>query len=150
MEFFPETDINPVQAEAIARGLFAVARADGAVHPIELTLIQGFYNDTVGGSPSQLASLERGIDIEPALLATAISSPQVAQLFVKTALLVAYADNGCSPAERGVIGRYADELGVTGEEVAHLDQAVKEFLVGQLAHLSNVDAAVEVARKLGV
>lgn len=150
MEFFQETDINPAQADAIARGLFAVARADGAVHPMELTLIQSFYNETVGGSPAQLASLERGIDVEPALLATAISSPQVAQLFVKTALLLAYVDNGCSAAERGLIGRYADALGVTGEQVAHLEQSVKEFLVGQLAHLANVDAAVEVARKLGV
>ena len=44
MDFFPPTDINPAQAEAIARGLFAVARADGAVHPMELMLIQGFYN----------------------------------------------------------------------------------------------------------
>ena len=150
MDFFPPTDINPAQAEAIARGLFAVARADGAVHPMELMLIQGFYNDTAGGGPSDFAALERGVDVEPALLATAISSPALSQLFTKTALLVAYADNGCSPAERAVIERYAAALGLTPAEVAHLDQSVKEFLLGQLAHLSNVDATVAVAKKLGM
>ena len=39
-DFFPEIDIREDQAEAIARGLYAVAKADGNVHEREAAMIQ--------------------------------------------------------------------------------------------------------------
>ena len=46
MDFFPEIEIQKDQAEAIARGLYAVAKADGAVHEREAANIAEFFGST--------------------------------------------------------------------------------------------------------
>jgi len=48
MEFFPEIDVSANEAEAIARGLYAVALVDG-LHERELALLVDFY----GGGKDQ-------------------------------------------------------------------------------------------------
>jgi len=147
MEFYPEIGISSGQAEAMGRGLFAVARAQGGVHERELMLIQSFYSEAAGGP---LSTLEKSPDIEPEVLATALGDKSLAMIFLKTALLVAYADSTYAKEEQELIVRYACALGVSQEELAHLEQSVKEYLIGHLSGLSNVDATVAVARELGV
>ncbi|HJZ86823.1 MAG TPA: hypothetical protein VKN99_16725 [Polyangia bacterium] len=146
MEFFSEIPIEAAQAEAMARGLFAVARADG-VHERELALIASFYAE-VGGSARGLSELERSPAISPADLAAALHTRDERQLFVKTALLLAWADGEVSAAERKQVAAYADALGVGKDEVGKLEESVKDFLLGHLSHLHNVDATRKVAGKL--
>ena len=147
-DFFPETYIRPDQAQAIAHGLYAVARADGQLHPREGALISEFFAST-GVAASELGALERGSGIEPATLAQILPDTALRLLFVKTALLLAYTDNDLSAAESKLIADYAKAFGMSDAEVALLTTQVKEYLIAQLAHLHNVDAAIAVAKKLG-
>jgi tellurite resistance protein len=150
MDFFPEIPLSNAQAEAIARGLFAVARAEGGVHDKEAAMVKSFYGEAVRGGALHLATLEQSPDITPEILATALSTPEAGLLFLKSAILLGYADGDYGKKEREVVGRYAKALKVENPRLEALEQNVKEFLVGQLSHLRNVDAAVKVARDLKV
>jgi tellurite resistance protein len=147
MDFFPEIDVDKEQAEAIARGLYAVAKADGEVHPRELAIIADLFTETVE-SPSQLGALERSSAPDGAYMAAQLPSKELRQLFIKTAWLVAYADSNAGAAEKKLIEGYASALGIAKDELARLEQATKEYLLSQLSHLNNVAAAVEVAKEL--
>jgi tellurite resistance protein len=148
MEFFPEVVVTQAQAEVIARGMMAVARADGGVHERELGLVKGFLSDVAGSGAAALSAVENAPDVTPDVVATALSAKELALLFLKSCLLVAYADGEYAPAERDVIDGYAKALGVDAKVLGQLDHSVKEFLLGHLAKLANVDAAVRVAKKL--
>jgi uncharacterized membrane protein YebE (DUF533 family) len=149
--FFPEIEIRPEQAEAIARGLYAVARADANVHEREAALINDFFaSASEGFSPAKLGELERADPITGAMLASALPSAELRQLFMKTALLLAWSDNTLADGESRTIRDYAAALGIASGEVDQLEAQVKDFLISQLAHLSNVDAAAAVARKLDI
>lgn len=144
----PEIEITATQAEAIARGLLAVARADNAMHEREAALIGQFFAG-VSAHPSDLGALERAPKIEPAHLAQQLPSAELRVLFVKTALLLAYTDNTYGANEAKVIGDYAAACGLSAQQVSELEVEAKEFLLGQLTHLANVDGVVQVAREFG-
>ncbi len=149
MEFFPEIDIQKEQAEAIARGLFAVAKADGTVHDREAAIIAEFFSSTTD-VVSDLGALERAPAIEPATLRLFLNTPELRSIFVKTAILLAYADSAYGANEAKIINDYAAALEVTGKDLALLEQQVKEFLLSQLSGLTNTAAAVAVAKELKV
>jgi tellurite resistance protein len=146
-EFFPEIMIREQEAEAIARGLYTVAQADGAVHPRELALISEYYA-TSSDNPSDFAALERSGPIEPEVLATLLDRPEVRILFLKTALLMAYADGSFGKGEGESIQRFAAAMDVDKATLDAMDNQVREYLMSQLTHLANVDAVVEVAKEL--
>jgi uncharacterized membrane protein YebE (DUF533 family) len=146
--FFPEIEISDEQAEAIARGLFAVARAEGGVHEKEKALLMGFYAEAAGGSRS-LAELERAPDATPEEMAAALTSDALRKVFIKTCILMGWADNSFDGKERELVGRYAKALGVGDAELAEHEQAVKSYLISSIVKLSNTDAVVEVSKKLG-
>jgi len=147
MEFFPEVNLNRGAAEAIARGLFAIARVDG-VHEREAGLIASFWIDAGGGGP--LSDLERAEAIKPADVAAALHSDAERQLFIKTAILLTWADGSVSPAEKKAVGEFAKALGIDQTALDTLDASVKDFLLGQLVHVQNSDAVSSVAKKLKV
>ena len=148
-DLYPEIDISQSEAEAIARGLFAVARADGQLHERETGVIAQFYADVAGGgSPAELGDLERSPRPEPAALAAQLLRPEVRRIFVRTAVLLAYVDNKYAPGESKLIAEYAAAMGIAREELAEIETLAKEFLMAQLAHIKNIDAVVEVAKKL--
>jgi hypothetical protein len=70
------------------------------------------------------------------------------RLFMKTALLLAYTDSELGTGEAEVIGEYATALEIAPAELALLTTQVKEYLLSQLSHLQNVDAAAEIAKQL--
>ena len=146
-EFFPEIEVRDDQAEAIARGLYAVARADGDVHEREAALIADFYSQ-VDASPAAFSSLQRAPRIEPTALALILSDTALRSLFVKTALLLAYADGTYSAGESKVVGEYAKALEVSDADLKTLESQVKDFLLSQISHLKNTEVLVEVAKEL--
>jgi tellurite resistance protein len=148
MEFFQETEITAGQAEIVARGMLAVARAEGGARKAELELIKSFYSDVAGGGARHLASLEQAPDLTPEVAATAVTSEPVARLFLKSCILAGYADGEYTAEERAIVEKYAKALHVDAETLAKLEQSVKEYLVSHLAGLSNVDATRAIARKL--
>ena len=143
----PEIDIRQDQAEAIAHGLFAVARADGQVHEREAALIREFFASAAGGA-ANLGALERAPKIEPATLAQQLPTPELRRLFVATALLLAWTDSQLAPGEGKLIDEYATAFGIGQAELSVMQTQVKEYLLSQLAHVQNVQAAVAVAKEL--
>jgi len=145
MEFFPEIDVNALQAEAIARGLYAVALVDG-VHERELALIDDFYQGLTGES---VQSLTRVGPFSSKDVAEFLAEAPHRELFIKSAFLLAWADGKISPGERAKIVEFAKALDVAPETQATLEAGVKDFLLRPLANLANVEAASAVAKKLG-
>ncbi|HTE51262.1 MAG TPA: TerB family tellurite resistance protein [Kofleriaceae bacterium] len=148
-DLFPEVEVNDAQAEAIARGLFAVAKADGNLHERERTLISEFFA-SISERPSDLAALDREAAIAPATLALALARGPVRQLFLMTALLLALCDGQYGPGEAALIKSFAAALEVDDAQLTELTTRVKEHMLGQLSHLQNTDATVAVARELEV
>ncbi len=146
-DFFPEIDIRDDQAEAIARGLYAVAKADGNVHEREAAMITEFFNSTTDHA-SHLAALERQPKLEPANLAAILSTTELRQLFVKTAILLAHVDGTYAPKEAAQIADYAKACGIDAKALSQLEAAVKDYLIGQLSHLHNVHGVAQVAKEL--
>jgi len=158
MEFFPEIDVSANEAEAIARGLYAVALVDG-LHERELALLVDFYGGTVEddaeGVPGAAmraaqASLARLGPLEPAAVAAALPAAAHRELFLKTALLMAWADGKVSDGERAAIDGFAAALGLDPAVRSRLEAEVKDYLLRPLAGLANVEAAANVAKKLKV
>lgn len=151
MEFFPDVDLSAIEAEAIARGLFAVAVVDG-VHERELALIAEFYRGTAkeGATAGAFVSAPSQISpLGPQDLAALLPGAAARELFVKAAYLVAWVDGQVSPAERELIGQFARALGVSGEHEAALEGHVKDYLLHPLVRLANVEAVTGIAKKLG-
>jgi tellurite resistance protein len=149
MDFFGEIEISEHEAEMFARGLYVVARAEGGVHEREEALISAFLDD-VGGGALSLASLARMASPTAKDMKEALSRPEVAKVFLKTALLLAYVDGNYAIEERKVIVDFAVALSVGDKELADLEQGVREYLLGHLVHLKNVDVARKVAKNLGL
>jgi tellurite resistance protein len=151
MEFFPEIAVSAEQAQAIARGLYAVAAVDG-IHEREAALIADFYGATTESemrSVTSLAELARLGPLAPADLATALPGDELRQLFVKAALLLAYVDGKVTPAERAQIAAYAKALAVPADRQAALEESVRDHLLAPLARLQNTESVHQVAKKLG-
>ena len=149
MEFFPELDVSALQAEAIARGLYAVALVDG-VHERELALITNFYWAASEGGHANTASIERVGPLDPKDVAQLLIGPDHRELFVKAAFLLAWSDGKVTPEERAKIADYAKALDVSAGSQVRLEAAVKDFLLRPLAGLQNVETVSAVAKKLGV
>jgi tellurite resistance protein len=147
MDLFPEVEINEDEAQAIARGLFAVAKADGNVHERERALVSEFFA-SITDRPSDLAALDRQEPIAAETLALALPRGELRQLFLMTALLLALSDGDYGKGEAALIKHYAGAMEFSDAELDGLTTRVKEHMLSQLSHLSNVDAAVEVAREL--
>jgi tellurite resistance protein len=144
-ELFPEIELRADQAEAFARGLITVAKADGEIHEREAALIADFYASTTNRA-IDMGSLERAAPADGAYLAAALPAPEARELFLKTAVLLAFADGNYSAAESKVIAAFAAALGHT--DLVQIETQVKEFLLGQLSHLKNTAAVAEVAKDL--
>jgi tellurite resistance protein len=147
MEFNREIEISEHEAELMARGLYAVARAEGGVHEREEMLIGEFVADTIGGAVS-LAALAR--QAAPTAEELKTLSADAGRLFLKTCLLLAYVDGNYHIDEAKVIRAYAAALGLAEAELTEMENGVREYLLSQLVHLKNTDATREVAKKLGM
>jgi tellurite resistance protein len=147
MDFFHELPLSQSSAEAMARGLYAVAKCDG-LHEREAGLIASFWIDA--GGRGSISELERSATIKPTELAAALHNSDERMLFIKTAVLLTWADGKVTDAEKKTVTEFARALGIDASMQEKLETAVKEFLLGQLAHLSNTDATTQVAKKLKV
>jgi tellurite resistance protein len=148
MEFFPEMHISREAAEAIARGLYTVAKVDG-IHEREAGLIASFWIDSGAGAAS-LSDLERGEPMKPAELATILHTDDERQIFIKTAVLLTWADGVVTEAERVILSEFAKALGIEPAKLTELEAGVKDYLLKHLAHIQNTDATREVVKKLEV
>jgi len=148
MDFFPETFVAEQHAEVLARGLYAVARAEDGVHEREAAMITSFLGESTGGGGLTLSALEKMPDPSPDMVAATFASPELKSLFLKSCILLGYVDGNFGPKERELVDGYAKAMAVGKEQLGGLEQSVKEYLVAQLSHLKNVQAVVEIAKDL--
>lgn len=139
MQLFEDVELNDVQASAVGRAMLAVARADGAADPREVALIE------------ELAPVDTSApDPTPAELAETLTEEKGRELLLRSVLLVALVDGDYSAAERAVVGRFAEALGVSVSRLEELASGVKAFLMAPLLPLANTSSVLDVSRKLKV
>ena len=131
-DFMPQT-VSPDQAEAMARALFSVAAADGHLHPREAQKIREFFA-AMTGSPGNLQAVVTAPPTDGAHLASLLNSAELRLLFLRNALLLAYADGVYSTSESRVIDEFARALGISETETNLLEVQVSEFLLSSYPH----------------
>lgn len=146
LEFFSPQDLTFDQVKVLTHALYAVAKVDG-VHDNEMALIRGFYESCARTGDPDLADVAGGpfeIDSAKAVFET----DEAKKLFLKSLILLAFADGKYATVEDDLIREYAEALGVSGEQVDNLHEATKEYLLASLAHVQNLDALKEVRKRL--
>lgn len=146
MDFFADQELSFEQVKALTRGMFAVARADG-IHDREMTMIRGFYESCARTGDPRLEDLVKE-ELSPEGLKSLFDRPESAKMFVKTLILLAYADGEYAAPEDELIRSYGDRLGLSSTDVDHLLEATKEYLLSSLSHVQNTAALQEVAKEL--
>ncbi|RME42860.1 MAG: hypothetical protein D6795_20365 [Deltaproteobacteria bacterium] len=146
IQFFEEIDLSPAEIRVIAQGLNELAKIDG-VHESERKMIEEFFEACRQEAPEDLSDLD-GFDIEEAK--RVLDREEAKLLFIKTLILLCYADGSYSTGEAEAVTRYARELGISEEQFASLHESVKDFLLAQLSHLANLDALREVGEELEI
>ena len=145
-EFFTEQSLNFDQVKALTHGLMALAKVDG-IHDNEMHLIREFYEGCSRAGDPRLEDVAGGpFDINTAK--PLFDTPELRKLFVKSLILLAYADGTYAQAEKDLIREYSTALGVSGDEVEALHEATKEHMLGALAHVQNLDALKAVRSRL--
>ncbi len=148
-ELYEGIELDEAQTEAVCRGLFDLAAADG-VHETELALIHDFYRGS-GKSDDLEALVKQGFDLEATAKTLTAGGGEVVEAFLISCYLLIYADGEFSDAERKRIGEYGDALGLDAARLEHLHVEARRYLLGQLAQaLRNADAVREVGRELGL
>lgn len=145
-DFFAEQELSFEDVKVLVHALLAVARVDG-VHDNEMTLIREFYDSCTRVGDPRLEDVAGG-PFDPSRAKTAFDTPERAKLFVKSLILLAFADGVYAQAEDALIREYGAEVGLSHEEITGLHQATKDFLMGSLAHVKNVDALRGVFARL--
>lgn len=144
--FFSEQNLTFEHVKCLAAGMFAVAKVDG-VHDREMALIREFYEGCArAGDPRLEDVVKQNFEIEEAR--RLFEGDDMARLFVKSLILLAFADGSYAREEDNVIRSIAAKLGLDDAAVNGLHAATKEFLLQSLAHVQNLDALKEVARRL--
>jgi uncharacterized tellurite resistance protein B-like protein len=146
LDFFQDQNLTFEHVKTLTAGMFAVARADG-VHDREMAMIREFYEGASrAGDPRLEDIVKGGFDVKAAK--RLFDTPDRARLFVKSLMLLAFADGTYARAEDELIKTYARELGLTDKDVDQLHESTKEYLLSALSHVQNVEALRKVAAKL--
>ncbi len=129
-------NLDAAAARTIAAGMREVARADGT-HPREEALIDLFENDLPPGAST--------VDL------SALTDSAAREAFLKSLVLVAYADGEISAAERAVIHRHATALGLDTLAVGALFLDVASSLLSRLAGAKIWrDEVANIGREMGL
>jgi hypothetical protein len=147
--FLQATPLSLNHIQVIVRGLYEVAQSD-QVHATEQVLLQEFYNacrhDTHGLADYQ--DIIRA-DLNLASMKDILDSAELRHTFIKSCLLMSFADGRYSAEEQAKIAEFAKALDIDDASLATLKDQVTEHLLGQLAGVHNVDALCEVSKELG-
>ena len=145
-QFFVPEDLTFDQVKALTHAMFAVAKADG-VHDQEMRLIREFYESCTRAGDPPLEEVAGGsFDIEQAK--PLFDTPELAKLFTKSMLLLAYADGHYAQVEDDMVRAYARGLGLNDADVDALREATREYLLQSLAHVQNLEALRDVQKRL--
>jgi uncharacterized tellurite resistance protein B-like protein len=118
---------------ALCQAMREVASADGD-HPRELLLIQSFEDELPAGKTDT-------VDL------SVVNTPALKEAFIKSLVLVAFADMQLGEEETDVIRSYAEKLGLGEREVSRAISDVAAALLSNLAGVKQSRAQVEALGK---
>jgi|SRR5579883_3197789 len=144
-KIIPQVEPTKEEMTSLIQGLWAVAWADKQIRPEERKLIEEFEREMNLVVPTAVG--ENGPQVTPAQLKQTLTNPQLQELFIRTALLICYADGEYSAEEHQIISEFAAALNMPKTRLTQLEDQTKELLLAQLAHLKNVQGVADVARK---
>ena len=131
-----EVELDAAAAHTIASAMREVAMCDGAHHR-ELELIDTFE--------SQVPGTAAGVDL------TTLTTPEHQEVFLKSIVLVAFADGQVSDAERALVESYADALGVSTDVRARAWTDVASSLLSVFAGIRNFRSqVVQLGENMGL
>ncbi len=139
----PSLGINHVQV--FVRGMYDLACTDGA-HAAEMVMLRGFYEECQREAHALTDFddlLKLTFDVAEAR--EVLDTPELKAAFLRSCVLLAYADGKYTAGERARITAYASELGVAPEVLESLELSVADGLMQSFAKIQNVDALREVA-----
>lgn len=145
LDFFAEHDLTFDQVKALTAGMYAVAKVDG-VHDREMTLLRGFYESCTRAGDPRFEDVLRGA-FDPAA-AAGLFPGDAGKLFIKSLVLLAFADGHYGRAEDELIRSYAEAFGIA--DATPLVDSTREYLLASLAHVQNLDALKKVAERLQI
>ncbi len=145
-EFFSQQDLDFEQVKCLTHALMALAKVDG-IHDNEMQLIRQFYDSCSRAGDPRLEEFAGG-KFDPSRAKSLFDTDELRALYVKSLILLAFADGVYAQEEDDLIHQYAEAIGVGRDEVAQLSEATKEYLLSSLAHVQNLDALKEVKKRL--
>lgn len=145
-EFFSQQDLDFQQVRCLTHALMALAKVDG-IHDNEMQLIRQFYDSCSRAGDPRLEDFAGG-KFDPNTAKDLFATPELRALYVKSLILLAFADGVYAQEEDDLIHQYAAAVGVSRDEVAQLSEATKDYLFSSLAHVQNIDALKEVKKRL--
>jgi hypothetical protein len=135
MDFGAQVEVDAGAAARIAEGMARVAGADGAIHPREMALIEGFRAEIPEGTEPAASPLPAG----------------VGELYVRSLLMVGMADGRVSEVEGTLILKLAAEQGIDAAAVRAMSREVARHLFGALGSVQVfADEALGLAHALGL
>jgi uncharacterized tellurite resistance protein B-like protein len=122
-----EVDLDAAAALTIAAAMREVALCDGE-HPREVQLIDTFESQVPGSSS--------GVDL------STLTTEEHREVFLKSIVLVAFADGQVSPEERRIVERYADALELDADARARAWTEVASALLSVFSGIQNYRSQV--------
>ena len=144
--FFTEQTLDFEQVKALVHALWSLAEVDG-IDERERTLIEAFYKGCARPGDPTIQDIVAG-EFDPKTAAQLFQSPELRDLYLKSLVLLAFADGQFTSKESTRIQDYVAVLGLSNEDIQKTVDGTKEFLMSGLAHVKNLDALVEVRKKL--
>jgi tellurite resistance protein len=117
--------ISEVTADAMARGLVTLATVDG-MNVGEKSLIEQFWREHVGGV--SVPALQNRDEISAAELRDALGFAPERELFMKTALVLCWADGEFSIDEKRKLNEFAGALSIGQRTMNDLNDAAKQWI----------------------
>lgn len=131
-----DVDLDAAAAHTIAAAMREVALCDGE-HPREVELIDTFESQVPGPSGS--------VDL------STLTTPEHREVFLKSIVLVAFADGNVSPEERRVVEGYANALGLDADTRARAWTEVASSLLSVFSGIQNYrDQVVLLGESMGL
>lgn len=129
-------ELDADAARTVAAAMREVARVDGS-HPREEALIDAFEADLPGDAGAvDLSTLKSAADKEA---------------FLKSCVLVAFADGSLSDAELELLKRYTAGMGLDPADLTRATRDVASALLSQFAGVKVYrDQVVQIGRQLGL
>src|SRR5260221_14194116 len=104
--------------------MLTVARVDG-IHDNEMKLVRDFYESCARNGDPRLEEIASG-RFEPERAKDLFNTPELARMFVKSLILLAFADGHFAKGEDELIRTYAGAVGLQKDDVDRLTEATKE------------------------